>query len=128
MHLLRLILLVLLGFLTPPMAAMSSQMTDVVVHHMDQDLNDAVLSDTITALSDTPPNKGTLAHLLVSWSLKCGLDPDTPQAPISRGIPPAPGSKGWRLRDRYCRSWFQCKSNGKIFQTKNASASMTDSG
>lgn len=130
MDILRLILLVLLGFLTPAMTTVSSQMTGVVMRDMGQDLNDAALSDTHTALSDTSPNdraRGGLSHLLLAYTLKCGLDPDTPPAPISRGVPPAPGSKGWRLRDRYCRSWFQCKSNGKKFQTKNVIVSMANS-
>lgn len=129
MDLLRLILLVLLGFLTPAMATpamatVSSEMTDVVVRDMDQDLNDATHSDAAhsnTAPSDIALNevgsRGGLGTLLSLYSIQCGLDPNTPHAPGARG----------RLRDRYCRDWFQCKSDGKTFRTKNGIVSMADS-
>lgn len=124
MNLLRLILLVLLGFLTPAMATVSSEMTDVVMRDMDQDLNDAAHSDAAhsdTAPSDTTLNdvgpRSDLGTLLLLYSIRCGLDPNTPHAPGS----------GRRLRDRYCRDWFTCKSDGKTFQTKNVIVSMADS-
>lgn len=126
MDLLRLILLVLVGLLTPAMATVSSEMTDVIVRDMDQDLNEAAHSDA--AHSDTAPSDITLndigrrsglGTLLLLYSMQCGLDPNTPHAPGS--------GSGGRLRERYCRDWFQCKSDGKTFQTKSGIVSMADS-
>lgn len=124
MDLLRLILLVLLGFLTPAMATVTSEVSDVVVRDMDQDLNDvahsnAAHSDTATSgiTLNNVGRRGGLGTLLLLYSIQCGLDPNTPHAPGARG----------RLRDRYCRDWFQCKSDGKTFQTKSGVVSMADS-
>lgn len=104
MNLLHFVLLALLGFLASSAAMVPPRpMTGVAALDIEQGLNH-------TAGKDVEGRPGTtIASILVKYALKCGLDPNTPSAPFT---------PGYGLKDTYCRTWFECQSDGKEIQDR----------
>lgn len=108
MHLLRLILLVMLGFLTPSMAAVSGQ--------VDGGLGTGNINEDL----DRNPGKeladrASLDSILQKYELTC---PYTGR--VGSEIPSAPGSvKGLSLKGRFCHQWIECRPDGKEIQCKH---------
>lgn len=104
MNLLHFSLLALLGILASSTAMVPPRpMTCVAARDIEQGLHH-------TAGKEVEGRPGTtIASILVKYALKCGLDPDTPSAPFT---------PGYGLKDTYCRTWFQCRFDGKELQNR----------
>lgn len=104
MHLLHFILLVLLGLLTPSMAAISRQVDGGLdTRNINQDLD----RTTGKELAD----RGNLDNILLKYQLHCFPVPKQAKAPS------APGGKGPTfVKDSFCFQWIDCKPDGKEVQ------------
>lgn len=104
MDLLHFVLTALLGFLNSSIAVVPPRlMTGVAARNVEQALNH-------TAEKEAAGRPGTtIASLLLKYDLRCGLDPNTPSAPFT---------PGWGLKDGFCKTWFECKPDGKDLKNK----------
>ncbi|KAL2280488.1 hypothetical protein FJTKL_12479 [Diaporthe vaccinii] len=101
MHLLHFILLVLLGLLAPSAASVPGQ---TATGSVGQDLDRAVGNDLAA-------RQGYPSELLLTYKLKCALDPKTEKAPNYKGTQGRKGTKF--LKDSFCRRYWKCLSDGK---------------
>ncbi|KAI7783967.1 hypothetical protein LA080_010992 [Diaporthe eres] len=102
MHLLHFILLVLLGLLAPSAASVPGQ---TATGSVGQDLDRAVGNDLAA-------RQGYPSELLLTYKLKCALDPKTEKAPNYKGTQGRKGTKF--LKDSFCRRYWKCLSDGTI--------------
>lgn len=104
MCLLRFILLILLGLLAPSAASAPGEMADVATENDGQDLDR-------TAGNHLAARQGYPSELLLTYKLKCALDPKTEKAPNYKGTQGRKGTKF--LKDSFCRRYYKCESDGK---------------
>lgn len=97
MHLLHFILLVLLGLLAPSAASVPGQMATGNV--------DRTVGNDLAARQAYP------SELLLTYKLKCAVDPKTETAPNYKGTQGRRGTKF--LKDSFCRRYWKCLSDGK---------------
>lgn len=103
----RFLLLVLLGLCGSSMAAIARQMGGV--HTGTIENGDAFPGKELTGRQGFP------SSLLIKWDLKCALDREkTPWAP-GKGGP----VQGTFLSTPYCKTWFECNSDGEDSKEKN---------
>lgn len=104
MNFLHFILLVLLGFLSPSLAAVARQTTCVPgTGKINQDLGHS------QTMGVEPADHLDLPLLLLAYGLKC--------TEIPNQKPKYQGNRRVYLNDNYCATWFDCQPDGKELQT-----------
>lgn len=99
MRLLHFIIVVLLSLLSPSAAAVvPRQNIDVATTNAEQHVDG-------TAGNELAARQGYPSSLLLEYELKCALDREK--------TPFAPGASGSFLSAGYCRTLFECLSDGK---------------